>query len=728
MLIFSGLNRAIDGFPLDDAWIHQVVARTFGTTGTLGYAPGQHGAGATSYLWAALLAVNYAVFHASPFAYTLALNLALMIGTGHFLLAIVLRSTKLDSADTNATDEKGSSSEPLASKLGAVAAVALASFGGNVVWFAFSGMEATLFSFLCIAAIALYTRAEGERWSAWAAGILAGLVALTRPEAIPFALSLAAATKWSGRPRRHALFVLAPWAIALAAYVGSNYAATGQALPATLSGRRWMWLQVNGGWSRLQLGVEFFDVWVMRLRNYTLGTSSNAVLWASLGFALAGIVRAWRSKNVGLRWLMVWAASHVALFAVLMPTPGHGGRYQPLTPLLFLFFAGLGLVALAEGIVSRTAWRGWARPVSAVIATTPLFVCVLVGLVDWRSDHAKAVLHIRQTELGLASFVNRLPEGERVASFDIGGVGFASKRPIIDIGGLSDARTAALLQEGRIWEQLRDQKIDYVILPTSYRSDLPHPTNFGYALGLLHHPAIELDPVFELETPLEIWAPGIGATWNASPKQTVSRVRFTGANVTELRPPSKSEMDRIDDTLKRIGARDRATANYSLAILATHGAPVRVRLTPVLDERVPDEDAWDVRLGPWGVRGTPPKRAERDAEAFRAMLTETIEPYITANDLGGAVRMVAHVVATIAHRTERLMPFFTRQLVREPDTKEGVPDCERTAAWGLVILFLAFAAPFVTASRMREKIRGIAARIWVRVGGPMRRRGRATEA
>src|SRR5450432_2924724 len=49
---FAGPWRVIHGFSIDDAWIHQDVARSFAATGTLGYDGVRFGAGATSYLWA----------------------------------------------------------------------------------------------------------------------------------------------------------------------------------------------------------------------------------------------------------------------------------------------------------------------------------------------------------------------------------------------------------------------------------------------------------------------------------------------------------------------------------------------------------------------------------------------------------------------------------------------------------------------------------------------------
>ena len=80
------------GLPLDDAWIHQVVARTFADTGTLGYAPGQHGAAATSYLWAALLAIDFKIRLLEPTRWALVLNGLAALATGQLLHSIILRA------------------------------------------------------------------------------------------------------------------------------------------------------------------------------------------------------------------------------------------------------------------------------------------------------------------------------------------------------------------------------------------------------------------------------------------------------------------------------------------------------------------------------------------------------------------------------------------------------------------------------------------------------------
>ena len=169
--LFGGRTR---GFPLDDAWIHQVVARTFAETGTLGYVPGAYGTGATSYLWAALLAIGQKI-GADPVVFTGVLGLAGSLGVGQALLSLVRGQGDGELAPSD------------------LAAVALACAGGDLTWFAFSGMEASFVAAAGLAAIAAATgpalgaKAEGHgaRRAALLAGAFAGVAALTRPDFVP---------------------------------------------------------------------------------------------------------------------------------------------------------------------------------------------------------------------------------------------------------------------------------------------------------------------------------------------------------------------------------------------------------------------------------------------------------------------------------------------------------------------------------------------------------------
>jgi len=80
------------GFPLDDSWIHQSVARNYATFGSLGYLPHERSSGSTSLLWTLILSCNYTVFpNVSPVIFTFVVNAALLIGSGLLLLRLALR-------------------------------------------------------------------------------------------------------------------------------------------------------------------------------------------------------------------------------------------------------------------------------------------------------------------------------------------------------------------------------------------------------------------------------------------------------------------------------------------------------------------------------------------------------------------------------------------------------------------------------------------------------------
>ena len=77
------------GYPLDDAWIHQLAARNLVRTGTLGIDPAVYGSGATSLLWALVLALGEAL-HVAPVAFSSTVNGLLFLLSGQALLGLLL--------------------------------------------------------------------------------------------------------------------------------------------------------------------------------------------------------------------------------------------------------------------------------------------------------------------------------------------------------------------------------------------------------------------------------------------------------------------------------------------------------------------------------------------------------------------------------------------------------------------------------------------------------------
>lgn len=739
--------------PLDDAWIHQVVARTFAESGTLGYAPGQHGAAATSYLWAALLAINFKLLHLDPSLWALMLNAACAVVAGQLLYSLLLRvrATGIESVGGRLTW-----------RVTSFAATLVACVSPNVLWFVCSGMEAMPFVALSLGAIALATAgterdatdrawsALGARalWRALASGVTAGALALLRPEAAPLGGVLATwvllrskpATGGGAGSRRlgRAIALALPWLAMVGLYVASNVVKTGHALPSTLAGRRWLWFEASAGLSRGDRALDFLDAWATRLSSYTLDTSLASV-WIFTALAGYGALCLVRSRTGplryaahpegasdagrdGVRLLLFWTVFHASFYALLLPTPGHGGRYQPLTPLLFALCLPLGsafaLRELASVVgVPQTVRFGW---FAALGLTAPLALgAPVAGAL--RNANALAVAHIHATELGAGRYVSGLPEGE-IASFDIGGIGYASKRRVLDLGGLSDAGTAALLASGRVSEWLASNRVRWLVLPETLEPVLPVFDDFRSRLHLRDNPALRIEPVRVFETPLEKWGPAIAATWNAAPKQVVYEVTYTGQPGPRAIPMVAPDTLRgLADPSRLLSRRERVVAEHMLAVLAAWGMTLDVRVTsapegaarattsgasaaisatralgaPEPQAVARPDGASDmtgtcvVRAGWWGfdIDGC---ASIADPRTLRAMMYEQAGRYLDVGDLGGAIRAIPQV---FAQARRRLDPSFHPSLSPLAPPTPGGSDLgsSQAARTGLALLLGALA-------------------------------------
>lgn len=701
------------GLPLDDAWIHQVVARTFAETGTLGYAPGQHGAAATSYLWAALLAVNFAIFRVDPTWWALFLNGASALASGQLLFTLLCRARPVDAG-------------PWAWRGAAFATTLFACASPNVLWFVCSGMEAVPFIALSLAAVGSATAPGRKLRSAVGCGLAAGALALLRPDAVPLGAILAGWALLRAKDVRRALAIAAPWAVSVAIYVGSNVVKTGQAMPSTLAGRRWLWFEGTLGLSRGDRVLDFLDAWGTRLSSYTFDTSL-AVLWALTAVAAYGAFRLVRpasradagetpSVGDGLLLSFAWGLLHAAFYALLLPTPGHGGRYQPLTPLLFTAALPLGaafvLRALARIVgVPASVRFGW----FAALGIVPFAALATPVATSLRQANALAVAHIDGTEIAAGRWLSTLPEGQ-IASFDIGGIGWASNRRILDLGGLSDAHTAALLQSGRLSEWLEARRVRWLVLPQSGEPVLPVFDDYLSRLHLRDNPSLELEPVRVFETPIDKWAPAITATWNAAPKQVVYEVRYTSRpGPPEVPVVAPSAVRAIADPAGLAPRRDRLVAGHMLATLAAWGMLVEVRVEPESDARAasPEPTAaasaaemtgpCTIRLGWWGfhVDGC---GSIADPRLIRATLYEQAGRYIDLGDLGGALRAVPHVLARARRSVDpRFLPPLSPL---DPPTPNGTRlGPSRAGGIGLALLLGVLVAALLIETGARRNFR-----------------------
>ena len=373
------------GFPLDDSWIHQSVGRNFSHFGSLGYLPNQRSSGSTSLLWTLILAVNYRLLPAlSPVLFTLLLNMACAIATGMILLRIAL------------ADGLG---RPLAVLIAAAPAL-----DGNYVWLAFTGMEHLLFVTLSVATLWLWmtpTSSERARWAnTVAVGVCMGLLSMTRPEGVVLPAVLLGAFALFPRLRtRSATQFAAAGAIfvVLACLpVAVNLYGSQSLRPVTFKGRQW--LLVSQAVSPIETALRLPEQWSTRNLKAVIAfagdelsrwerVSAAAAVLATILLAVIGVRALWVRRAWRLLAVCGWGLLHALLYLFMLPSSGHGGRYQPFLLLLLLPLMCAG----AADLLRR--YRRAALPVTVV----GLLAFGGISLWMWRAVLASGIDHIAHT-------------------------------------------------------------------------------------------------------------------------------------------------------------------------------------------------------------------------------------------------------------------------------------------------------------------------------------------
>ena len=226
-IIASSLLHA-NGFPLDDSYIYQTVAREV-ATGVPGFRPGHAPAGATSMLWLYIQAANYKFLGGvDPVIYNAAISCVLLVLIGQLLFTMARQD--------------GLPEEFL---LLIAASPALC---GNFMWLGMIGMEHLLFVALSVAAIVFWygeSSAEQARRTAACSGISMGLLAITRPEAMALGPLLLLLGK--RRTRSDVVIALSGWVAGVAGFFAWAWFHFRSLMPPTFQGRSWLWVSERCG-------------------------------------------------------------------------------------------------------------------------------------------------------------------------------------------------------------------------------------------------------------------------------------------------------------------------------------------------------------------------------------------------------------------------------------------------------------------------------------------------
>lgn len=438
------------GFPLDDGWIHLQFARELARGNGLAYNPGVWVTGATSPLWAALLAL----LHGLPGPVVAWVKL---LGAGLFLVAV--------DATARLGRELGLGGGASALAAGMVAT------SGWLVWSALSGMELPLFLALSLWGLVLHLR-ERRLGGPPASGAVLAVATLARPEGLLLvALALAddvvrfrreERRVMAARPNVRRLLERG----ALAALV---------LLPAATFYRA-----VGGHWVPSTFAAKGAPIRDLVPDGVYLRTAADVLFRSQPLLLLASLAgAAWLLSHLGtprdrgllpVGWLFGLPLAYSLMSSASGPAPvGNFGRYLfPLLPVVAV--VGLAGLASAADRLPSLAVLGRRVPLAAFGAAI-LLAPQLATLPALGRLHARTVANVLESDVAAAAWLaRRIDPRALVAAQDVGAIKYGLPNPILDLAGLMTPEIVPVLraESDVYWEQrllafLAEARPDYLV-------------------------------------------------------------------------------------------------------------------------------------------------------------------------------------------------------------------------------------------------------------------------
>ncbi len=378
------------GFALDDSWIHARIARNIATGGGFAFNPGEHVAGSTGPLYTLLLAALYHV--TGEFVWTAkALGVLCQCASGLLIFAAMLR-----------LDPRG--------KVKALFAALVVALSPALLWASLSGMEISLY--LLFVCLGIYSYARGSPFLAtvaWTTGVW------VRPDglflvALSFFLVRGESVKRAAAAIGILLF-----------FFGFNYVTGSTLFPQTVGAKTHLGFEpVTRTWNLMR---EWAAVWGVPYRKVDELEHPLPLL---IGL-LAGAVVLFRKRPL----LVAYAIGFPIALSLFRGDSGSGKRY-----ILYVIPFGAILAAYGFEALTRLLFRVRALPVFLVAAGITLawqgaYVLHKSTLYGWNEQNIDSM----QGYMGRLSRFLTTPV-DRIATNDIGAIGFMSDRTIVDLMGL----------------------------------------------------------------------------------------------------------------------------------------------------------------------------------------------------------------------------------------------------------------------------------------------------
>lgn len=416
------------GFPLDDAWIHQVYARNLAIDKIWAFLPGQVSAGSTSPLWTVILSVGY-LLKLMPYIWTFTVGFLCLVG-------LCITGQKISQAETG---------QPPKWHLLAL----FLAFEWHMVWAALSGMETIFYALLILVFFYLEYDALPKPILT---GLLVGMAVWVRPDGITLlgpALMVCILSAKNWKSTLVEIFkILAGFAIAFVPYILFNNFMHGSLWPNTYYAKQAEYYSLLRGplllrWSRL-MGLPLIGAGVLLLPGFIW------MIWQSLK------EKKWVLLSMGIWWL-----GYSLIYALRLPVVYQHGRY--LIPAMPVFFV-VGFIGIREIIAHWVVRNKVTKILSQAWAISILVVEILFfGL--GAQAYAEDVAIIETEMVATARWLNsNTPENAVIAVHDIGAVGYFTDRKLIDLAGLISPEVIPFIRdEARLEGFLNRQGIDFLV-------------------------------------------------------------------------------------------------------------------------------------------------------------------------------------------------------------------------------------------------------------------------
>ncbi len=527
---FVYLWPSMSAFPMDDTYIHFVYARNLAEQGRLFFNFVQElGVGTTSILWVLLLSAGLKMGIALPVsAKVLGVVSLVTVAMGLYLLL-----------------------RPVLRPLPAFVAALLVALSGNMLWFALSGMETTLFLAVGILALLAY---RAGRWMSL--GVALGLLGLVRPEGLALGLAVAVVELVQKRRLTRGLLVSGlvcalicmPWFIYLLWRTGSVVSTSGLGKQLSSSVAIRHVLDGSGAPPALDhlAGFIYIGSWVGYLLLFTLGGSElppprvglgalannsysisvwSVAAWAAALVLLLGAARRLATFKRWRTWagdpsrrtilvLIVWTVLHNLCYMLFLPVPGTASRYGAVNHLVLWVALVVGLLTFRQ------------RPRLMGVLTIALAAVAFTNTIYWNGVFDANIEHMQRVRIAAARFVrDTFPAQQLCAAFDVGALRYYSLRPILDLGGLIDPSAVRVFESGTVDQYLVDHGVSCLILPGRTGRTDEGWFDFARILGLTTSRLIRLHLVTAFEIDRSRWLQGYLATVNYQASVTVYRIQ-----------------------------------------------------------------------------------------------------------------------------------------------------------------------------------------------------------